>query len=319
MVRHNLTHLLTEYLEQQLKAWPAAAERYAALDRVQTREVSVGDFGVRLQFNPARAVSASAKVDKASISSRPCFLCSSNRPQEQYALCPAEFRDLGFEILVNPFPIFPKHFTIACVEHQQQDTVDLFAMADIAICLPGMVTFFNGSEAGASAPDHLHLQCGNIDFLPVCDMLQHRRGQLMVSTSDYKAYYPDYLPMEAVHFVSAGMTNQLKVWLDTLLPVCETTGMPSLGKRNLLMWPDKDGLLHTLFLPRRAHRPECYFASEADGHMLVSPGAVDMAGVLILPREKDFQQISRFDIRKIYADVSFPFRESPQFQRLMLQ
>lgn len=318
MAPHNITHLLIDFLNAQLKVWPIAAERYAALNNVVTREVLVSDFRVRLQFNPARVNSVSANVDRKYIDSRPCFLCSSNRPSEQLVLNPLEFEDLGFDVLINPFPIFPQHFTIASREHKPQDSVDVFEMAKISLCLPGMVTFFNGAEAGASAPDHLHLQCGNIDFLPLCREMQNNPGQLLVSTGTFKAYYNAGLPMETVHFVSQEMTDEIKFWLDTLLPVCEATGMPQTGRRNILMWPDDEGLLHTLMFPRKAHRPSCYFASEDKGRLMVSPGAVDMAGVLILPREEDYKLISKSDIRKIYSEVSFSFMDTLQFQKLML-
>lgn len=57
--------------------------------------------GLKLQFNPARMVSTGAKIDKATIAKRPCFLCKDNRPQVQISLPFGE----EFDILVNPFPI----------------------------------------------------------------------------------------------------------------------------------------------------------------------------------------------------------------------
>lgn len=315
----NLTQSLLDFFDRQLHYWPEAAERYAVLRDVKMRTVNLGGFNIRLQFNPARAASASAAVDKASISARPCFLCISNRPEQQMIFAPQELSYTGMDILVNPFPIFPKHFTIVCQDHRPQDEVDLTTMAEIAFMLPGMVTFFNGSHSGASAPDHLHLQCGNIEFLPVCEILNEFPGKLMYACSEFSAYDNDILPMQAVHFLSKGFTGDLQKWLDKLVIFNEETGVPDIGMRNILMWPDSDGYLHTLFFPRKAHRPSCYFKQENEGHMMVSPGAVDMAGVLILPRECDYINMQALDIQHIYDEVSYSYRDSSQFQKLMLQ
>lgn len=308
------TARLLEFHARQLSEWPAAAERYEALSRVQVREISVGGFPVRLQFNPARAVSTGAKVDAASIAARPCFLCAGNRPQEQKILDVYE----GIDTLVNPFPIFSRHFTLASRGHVHQDTVDFAEMGRIALTVPGLVVFYNGSMAGASAPDHLHLQAGEKEFLPVCGMLESDPGDLMKHTAGYRAFCPGELPMSAVHFVSRTIDKELTQWLDTLLPADEDSGLRQKGLRNVLMWADDEGMLHTLFLPRRAHRPACYYKEEGEGRLMVSPGAVDMAGVLILPRQADFESITRSDIRRIYDEVSFDYKDSAQLQRLLL-
>lgn len=319
------TKALLDFFERQMDSWPEAAERYDALAHIKERVLNTGkstnlielsaedhELPVRLQFNPARAVSTAAKVDKAAIAARPCFLCKDNRPASQIIYTGFE----GYDTLVNPFPIFPKHFTIACKEHRHQDTADFREMARIAKELPGMTVFYNGSQAGASAPDHLHFQAGNKDFLPVCSLLEKAPGSLMYATSQFKAYYPDTLPISAVHFISEEVDSEMLIWINTLLPTDDETLLPNAGMRNLLMWVDDNAALHTLFMPRAKHRPECYYAE--DGFM-VSPGAVDMAGVIILPRHADFEKISMNDIRHIYDEVSFEYRDTERFQRLMLR
>lgn len=305
---------MADFFARQLACWPDAARRYEALGQVRVRVVDVGGFPVRLQYNPARAVSSGAKVDAASIAARPCFLCASNRPAVQIAGDMFE----GIHTLVNPFPIFSRHLTLAGSDHRHQDTADFAVMATIAQALPGMVTFYNGSKAGASAPDHMHFQAGEKDFLPVCAILEHDPGQLLKSTDEFRAYFPDVLPVNAVHFVSRGFSEEMRIWTDTLLPPGDLAGMPDRGMRNLLMWADSRGDLHTLFMPRSAHRPACYSMPEGEGRLMVSPGAVDMAGVLILPRLHDYEAMTRDDIRRIYDEVSFRYRESACFRNLML-
>ncbi len=138
------------FFEEQLRVWPEVAERFEALGCVETKRV--GDYTV--QFNPARAVSTAAKVDAASIATRPCFLCAANRPAQQLAI---EWEDM--EILVNPFPIFPGHLTIAAKAHVPQSLLGRAAqMRRLSRALPGYTVFFNGAKSGASAPDHMHFQ-----------------------------------------------------------------------------------------------------------------------------------------------------------------
>lgn len=302
------------FFGKQLSRWPDVAARYASLARVRVRDVEVDGFAVRLQYNPARSLSATAKVDTASIQARPCFLCKCNRPSAQIVY--EGFS--GFDTLVNPYPIFPHHFTIASKEHRHQDTADLTCMASMAMALPGFVVFYNGSCAGASAPDHLHFQAGDASFLPVCGLLEADPGAVMKVTSEFTVHSPEGLPAHALHFVSGGLSGEMSLWLDTIVPDDALTASPRRGMRNLLMWRGTDGLLHTLMYPRLKHRPDCYALPAGEGGLLVSPGAVDMAGVLITPREADFEAITRTDVRSIYSEVSYPYKESQRFTNLML-
>lgn len=141
---------IESFISRQLEAWPEAAARFKALEAVETKRVG----GYDVQFNPARAVSTRAKVDAASIAARPCFLCARNRPKQQIAI---EWEDM--EILVNPFPIFPGHLTIAAKAHTPQTLRGRAEqMRRLSRELPGYTVFYNGARCGASAPDHMHFQ-----------------------------------------------------------------------------------------------------------------------------------------------------------------
>lgn len=147
------------FIARQLDAWPEAAARFKALENVMTKPA--GDFTV--QFNPARAVSTAAPVDPVSIAARPCFLCAANRPPQQFAL---QWEDL--EILVNPFPVFPGHLTVASRRHEPQSLAGRASqMRRLSRALPGYTVFFNGARCGASAPDHLHFQAVPSRFMHV--------------------------------------------------------------------------------------------------------------------------------------------------------
>ncbi|MCH5346097.1 MAG: DUF4922 domain-containing protein, partial [Muribaculaceae bacterium] len=164
----SLARAVENLLEQQLTAWPLAAQNYEALRNVRVKEVPVGETTIKVQFNPSRIVSTGAKVDAKSIAERRCFLCEENRPAEQRGV------DFGeYVVLVNPFPIFPRHLTIPSRHHEPQILGKRVAdMAQLAKELPDYTIFYNGARCGASAPDHVHFQAGNSDFLPLQSMLE---------------------------------------------------------------------------------------------------------------------------------------------------
>ena len=126
------------FFNKQLGKWKEVAERFEKLNDVETKELPFGNTYIAAQFNPARIVSTGAKVDKRSISKRPCFLCEKNRPAQQISL-PVYGT---YNILVNPFPILPCHLVIASRFHKPQsiaghyDTlVDLAKGAERLYCI----------------------------------------------------------------------------------------------------------------------------------------------------------------------------------------
>ena len=104
-----------QLLTDQLSVWESARDNYKALEAVQVKELTVEGCTVKIQFNPARIVSSAAKVDTQSLKERKCFLCAENRPEVQEGL-----PDGSYTWLINPFPIFPEHFTIPVNEHLPQ-------------------------------------------------------------------------------------------------------------------------------------------------------------------------------------------------------
>ena len=160
------------FLSEQLAVWEKARNNYEALKQIKTKELNVNGAKFQVQFNPARIVSSGAKMDAESIQKRACFLCEENRPKEQVGLkVPlGGFRgqERLYSLLINPFPIFPKHFTIPDVEHKPQLILSRFGdMLDLAEYMKDYVIFYNGPNCGASAPDHVHFQAGNKGFLPI--------------------------------------------------------------------------------------------------------------------------------------------------------
>lgn len=280
---------LAQYRDSQLEQWPLAKSNYDALARCKRRIFKLGRFEGALQFNPERKVSTGAKVDKATIRQRPCFLCRSNRPKEQFS---EPLMD-GWEFLINPYPILPLHFTIASVNHVPQSKIPL-DMAAMAEKLPGMVIFYNGAKAGASAPDHMHCQAVMAAELPLIRFLENGGDP---KDLPYKVVYRKITPDVE------GMIN-----LNSMVAIMgkdAVTGKDDPDLINAFFWLGNDGMLRIAIVPRKAHRPSNY-TSETDGDgIMVSPGAIDMAGLLVLPREKDFESITTEDIAEVYSQTAW--------------
>ena len=292
---------LQSLLKRQLAGWPEAARRYRDLREVQTKEITIGGMPVRVQYNPARAVSTMARTDAASIAARPCFLCRGNRPQQQEAL-PFEGCDgRRYEILVNPFPIFPEHFTVPAVDHVPQRIVGRFPdMLRLAEAFPDMTVFYNGPESGASAPDHFHFQMGCRGFLPVekdfgllGPKTAMRPGAAAIALTS--AYIPG-LPVITAPDAESAEAAFLRVLRS--LPVSPRTGEPQL---NILCWREQD-IFRVLVIPRKAHRPSCYYAPEGEA-VRISPASVDLGGVFIVPVEEDFRRIDAGVLQNIIRET----------------
>ena len=193
-----------DLIEQQLAIWPLAKLNYDALAKTERRKVALGNFEMAVQCNPSRIVSTGAKTDKESIAGRPCFLCRANRPKEQITteILP------GWELLVNPYPILPVHFTIASTTHKPQESVP-FDIVELAESLPGMAVFFNGARAGASAPDHLHLQAVLKDELPLLRLVEQLHPAIepgIKTSSDFDVRLPYFIVSGVVAPDDSGMS-----------------------------------------------------------------------------------------------------------------
>lgn len=281
-----------DFIDAQLAQWPLALRNYKALGQTQRRAISLGDLTVGIQHNPARIVSTAAKTDSVSLAQRPCFLCNENRPPQQVGVEIVS----GWELLLNPYPIFPTHFTIVCMRHTPQEGFPL-DMVEMAEKLPGHTVFFNGKKAGASCPDHLHCQAVKTHELPLMQLIESSHMIVAGRVATQRSLQLD-VPFG---FISVIVTPDQE-GLRQLANIEETLGRQfiSEGKLNVFVWVDAAGLLRIVSVPRNAHRPSCY--GPDDGQRLISPGCIDMAGVLIAPLSKDYDAISEFEVRRIYSE-----------------
>lgn len=284
-------------LSEQLQVWPLAQNNYNALAGVCSKEFASDGYSVRVQFNPARIQSSSAKVDAKSIQERKCFLCPANLPAEQKGLD----WEHKYQLLVNPFPIFPKHFTIPTYDHVDQLILNRFGdMLDLAKSLDEYTIFYNGPKCGASAPDHAHFQAGNKGFLPIEKDVCEVPKTMLVKEDGLEVFALDNY-LRSCFLLTATDRRKAKSFFDILyhqldIPQGETEPM-----LNIITWYEQ-GVWYSCIIPRRKHRPAC-FSAEGDANILISPASVDMGGVFITPLEKDFEKITLEDITGILKEV----------------
>lgn len=309
-----------EFFNKQLPKWRAAKEHYEALDKVVTSNFIVDNCRLSAQYNPSRIVSTGADVDSESVKRRPCFLCEVNRPAEQmsYPLL------MKYYLLVNPNPILPQHFTIPLRHHRDQTIKDHYEdMMEIAVKMKDFFIFYNGPKCGASAPDHMHFQAGTCGIVPLqrdwTELYKEKRSRLwpiseveclealkLEAMADSTGVFSlrDYLCPGFVIITRTPYAN--KVLFDKLynaMPVKEGDTEPMM---NILTWvqpstTDGSQRIVSVILPRGKHRPDCYYDTDED-QILVSPGALDMAGLLIVPRAEDYKKINADKIKSIIQE-----------------
>lgn len=291
-----------DFLERQNQSWELSSANYKGLNHVEEKEFLIDRFKIKIQFNPERIRSSSAKVDPHSIAARKCFLCNENRPTEQKSLEIAG----GFLLLVNPFPIFKTHFTITSAIHTDQRILpNLGAMLDISRKMEGYTLFYNGPECGASAPDHLHFQAGENGFMPVeeeFESLKEIPGTLLLESDHLKIHAFDHYLRKMISFVTSSREKGIKAFENVYSKFRDLQPDKPEPMINLLCY-FKNTEWHIHLFARRLHRPSQYFA-QGRSQLLISPASVDFGGVFITPRREDFERITAGDIADIFCQVT---------------
>ena len=290
-------HNIRAFFTHQLDTWDEIRQRYEAL-----KHVGLKQLGHRqLQYNPARMVSTGAQIDRQTIAQRACFLCEKNRPEEQLTI------DLGddFELMVNPFPVLPMHFTIVRKTHVPQTILENYTEIHRLLELfPELFVFYNGPMSGASAPDHMHFQAGIGQELPLKTVLRklEKEQQVLIKQGNGSSLSMfNSVSFKAFVIKSKAQETEMTLFkqLYAAMPVREGEKEP---RMNIVAW--RDGSEDVIVvLPRDNHRPACYF-EEGDRRMVISPGALDMAGLIITPREEDFNRMSEDKLISILKEVS---------------
>jgi hypothetical protein len=196
-----------------------------------------------------------------------------------------------FTIYCNPFPIVERHLTIAHQEHRPQRLANqLPAMLDLAAALPGYFVVYNGPQCGASAPDHLHFQAGRRRLFPI---EQDTAGLLGLTVPRYG---------RNVFLFRARDRSALIARLERAIELlAEATGQPAEPMVNLALWHERGDWVIYLF-PRGKHRPAVFHR----GELLVSPAAIDLCGIFVVPQTQDFERITGEEVAAIFRDVTLP-------------
>ena len=290
-------HNIRAFFTHQLDTWDEIRQRYEAL-----KHVGLKQLGHRqLQYNPARMVSTGAQIDRQTIAQRACFLCEKNRPEEQLTIDSGD----DFELMVNPFPVLPMHFTIVRKTHVSQTILENYTEIHRLLELfPELFVFYNGPMSGASAPDHMHFQAGIGQELPLMTVLRklEKEQQVLIKQdngSSLSVFDKDSFKAFVIKSKAQETEMTLFKQLYAAMPVREGEKEP---RMNIVAW--RDGSEDVIVvLPRDNHRPACYF-EEGDRRMVISPGALDMAGLIITPREEDFNRMSEDKLISILKEVS---------------
>lgn len=334
--RHALTETeMNEFFDIQLKEWEEARLRVKDLTNVQIKDIGCEDHNLAAQFNPARIVSTGASVTKKAIAKRPCFLCDLNRPEEQSAL-PI---DGDYQLLLNPYPILPNHFTIPTRRHTPQIVLPHFsALRNMAWEAPGYLFFYNGPVCGASAPDHMHFQAGRRGVIPLerdwknyemaLEKIYPLQPEQEEGMEEILAQNPNcglfllknyVCPAFVIRTRPAEQPCMLFEKLYHALPLFDGENEP---RMNILCWRQswsagrEDELVIVVF-PRKKHRPSCYFPSSSS-QLLISPGALDMGGLIITPRKEDFDEITADKAKSILQEVTLDEKElKPVLENLL--
>ncbi len=310
-----------KFVGDQLSQWPLACGNFRALKEVSVREVEVGGLTVRLQFNPARMISSAAKLSKEEIAKRRCFLCRENRPAEQIMLKFEGRKGKKYDILVNPYPIFPDHLVIAKSKHTDQSIWHRYVdMLDLARKYSGYTFFYNGPKSGASAPDHHHFQGAPKGLMPLendvnaCvdkgDVLEY-----VTSVQDARLYH--YRRFTTGVFVLRAETAKSAAKLFyRLLDCADIPEGESEPLFNLFTWW-ADGEYRSIVVFRRSHRSHHYFSDGPD-HLTMSPGCADMGGVFIVPVPEEYEKITSELLTEMVQEVSVSVEDEEKIlSRLM--
>ena len=324
---HSLTQEeMHAFFHEQLNTWKEAGQRYKDLENVRYKELAIGDHSLTAQFNPARITSTQADISRTAVAKRPCFLCDLNRPSAQQAL-PIEGR---YQLLANPFPILPEHFTIPTRRHVPQSILPhISTLRQMAWNIPDTLFFYNGPVCGASAPDHMHFQAGTRGILPIeKDWKSYETGleKLYPLQPDEEESIEDLMKQNAhcglyilkhyvcpVFVIRTRPSDKPCLLFEKLyhaLPLRDGENEP---RMNIVCWRQsyntgREDEIIILVFPRKKHRPDCY-TQTGERQMLVSPGALDMGGLIITPREEDFSRITPERAAGILQEVTLDEKE----------
>lgn len=291
---------LEELFRQQAASFELARKNFTNLQHAIYRNISFDKFNINIQFNPDRILSTNAKIDKATLQNRKCFLCPDYMPTDQKGL---SYTD-RYHIYINPYPIFNKHFTVPASSHSPQLIENRFGdMLDLAYDLQDYTLFYNGPQCGASAPDHFHFQIAPRQIMPIESDTENESIVRPLIQEDYYSVSTIDNYLRKIIILKAS-DRELLIRLFTRITTLtgQLTPYEQEPRQNILAWFDNCQWTVCL-LPRKLLRPWQFFA-ERDEKILFSPGCVDMGGLVIAPRMEDFERYDHALLTDLFGQVT---------------
>jgi len=289
-------------IQLQKKSWDALDSGYQALKTLKTKTINFDGFSFIIQFNPARIASSSALIDEISVKTRKCFLCNSNRPVQQKGILINNYL-----LLVNPFPLFPEHFTLSFIDHIGQridNNFDELLRLSRLLC-EDYTVFYNGPQCGASAPDHMHFQAGNKSSLPFFSeykSLKTGYGELLSDKNDVIVIGLDD-GLRKIICLESKDKNKLSESFKSFYNIYDSYSEEPEPMMNILSLYEEAFGWRIAVMLRAKHRPEEFYKEE-EGRILYSPAASDFGGLCITPLQRDFDKFNKELLTKIFNDVS---------------
>ncbi|MEO8400013.1 MAG: DUF4922 domain-containing protein, partial [Ignavibacteriaceae bacterium] len=102
---------------------------------------------------------------------------------------------------------------------------------------------------------------------------------------------------------------------DSYKKVAGTVNEPMMNI--LSLYEEKKGWRIIIFL-RNKHRPSVYFADN-EKKIVISPASVDLGGICITPREKDFINLDKKLINEILNEVSIPKEKFNFLSKILIE
>ncbi len=287
----------------QINEWDKLDDGYKNLSSLKTKSLWFDSYKVKIQYNAGRIYSTSAKVDIDSIKNRSCFLCGKNLPEEQKGIKLLE----NYLLLCNPYPVFPEHFTIVTVNHKPQEISSSFSdFVLLSKLLSDKYTVvYNGPQCGASAPDHLHFQAGTKYFLPIENdfhSIKNEFGDTVLNNEELTITAADDGHRKFISLESNDDKILLKAFNNFYDIYSELNGNNGEPMMNLICNFDEEYGWRAIIFLRSKHRPSHYYL-EGENQIMLSPAAIDLGGICIVPLEKDFNKIDKELLKSIFNEV----------------
>ena len=297
----NYSDAAKRLLTSQKEHWKTLTAGYGSLNSIKTKRINFEGFSFIIQFNPGRIISSSALTDKKSIKERKCFLCCENLPAEQRGILINNYL-----LLINPFPIFPEHYTIPATSHKDQRIKDGFTdlLYITKLLSKYYAALYNGPQCGASAPDHMHFQAGNKAILPLYkeyEVIKNNYGEILARNNDDKIIGVDDGLRKMVCLESKNKDSLIELFNSfyDIYKVCSNAPEPMM---NIVSFY-KEEVWQIIIMLRSKHRPEEFYR-KGEERILFSPAGSDFGGICVTPMEKDYYRIDKDLLVKIFNEVS---------------